>query len=486
MSVLKLFIEKYHSLPTLTKASLWFLVCSFVQKGISVISTPIFTRLLTPEEYGLFNIFNSWLGIAAALITLNLFGGVYIQGLVKFGKISKKFSSNLQCLNLTLVILWVCIYFSFESFWNELLSLRTCQITLMLVLIWTSSVYNFWASEQRVFHHYQSLVLITLLVAILKPVIGVLFVIYSDDKVTARILSLVIVELTIFSFLFVKQVLRGKSFFSWSIWKYALAFNVPLIPHYLSSSLLQSVDRIMIGSMIGSKEAGIFSLGYSVAFLMTLFTTSLFQTLEPWIYRKIKERRISEIKNVCYPVFLFVIFINILLILVAPEVIYIFAPESYYEAVWVIPPVAISTFFIFTYTFFAAFEFYFEKTRFITIATLSGGLLKVILNYFFLETLGYQFASYTTLLCFATFSLMHYLFMRKICAENFGNIQPYESKILLSMSLIFVFTGLALMFTYQYEDIRHAILVLILIMAFLKRKDLMSMFKKVLFFKNEE
>ena len=81
---------------------------------------------------------------------------------------------------------------------------------------------------------------------------------------------------------------------------------------------------------------------------------------------------------------------------------------------------------------------------------------------------------------------MHYLFMRKICAENFGNIQPYESKILLSMSLIFVFTGLALMFTYQYEDIRHAILVLILIMAFLKRKDLMSMFKKVLFFKNEE
>lgn len=54
MSVLKVCIEKYCSLPTLTKASLWFLVCSFIQKGISVISTPIFTRLLTPEEYGLF------------------------------------------------------------------------------------------------------------------------------------------------------------------------------------------------------------------------------------------------------------------------------------------------------------------------------------------------------------------------------------------------------------------------------------------------
>ena len=485
MSILKVFIEKYHSLPTLTKASLWFLVCSFIQKGISVISTPIFTRLLTPEEYGLFNIFNSWLSIATALITLNLFGGVYIQGLVKFGKISRKFSSNLQCLNLTLVILWTCIYFIFENFWNELLSLTTSQITFMLILIWTSSVYNFWASEQRVYYHYRSLVFITLLVAILKPILGVLFVIYSDDKVTARILSLVIVELAIFSFLFLKQVLCGKSFFSLSIWKYALAFNIPLVPHYLSSSLLQTVDRIMIGSMIGPKEAGIFSLGYSIAFLMTLFTNSLFQTLEPWLYRKIKERRISDIKRVCYPVFAFVILINILLILVAPEVVYIFAPESYYEAVWIIPPVAISTFFMFTYTFFAAFEFYFEKTKFITIATLSGGLLKVVLNYFFLETIGYQFASYTTLLCFVIFSLMHYLFMRKICADNFGNIQPYESKILLMMSIFLVLTGLSLMWSYQYEEIRYALLVLISITIALKRKYLALLCKDLLFLKNE-
>ena len=485
MKALKQIFDKYNNFSTLTKASLWFLFCSFVQKGISVISTPIFTRLLTPEEFGSFSVFNSWLGIATAIVTLNLFGGVYIQGLVKFGKISRQFSSNLQCLNLTLVIFWTCIYFIFESFWNDLLSLTTCQITLMLVLIWTSSVYNFWSSEQRVYCHYRSLVFVSLLVAILKPILGILFVIYSNDKVTARILSLVVVELAIFSFLFFKQVLHGKSFFSISIWKYALAFNIPLVPHYLSSSLLQTVDRIMIGSMIGSREAGIFSLGYSIAFLMTLFTNSLFQTLEPWLYKKIKERRISDIKTVAYPVFAFIILLNLLLILAVPEIVYIFAPESYYEAVWVIPPIAISTFFMFTYTFFAAFEFYFEKTKFITVATLSGALLKVVLNYFFLEGFGYQFASYSTLLCFVTFALMHYLFMRKICAENFGNVQPYESKPLFLMSLILIVLGLVLMWTYQYKEVRYIFLTLTLLMIFLKRKYLISMFKSWLFLKNE-
>ena len=41
--------NKYSSLPVQVRASLWFLITNFMQKAISVISTPIFTRLLTTE-----------------------------------------------------------------------------------------------------------------------------------------------------------------------------------------------------------------------------------------------------------------------------------------------------------------------------------------------------------------------------------------------------------------------------------------------------
>lgn len=44
--------NKYSSLPVQVRASLWFLITNFMQKAISVISTPIFTRLLTTEQYG--------------------------------------------------------------------------------------------------------------------------------------------------------------------------------------------------------------------------------------------------------------------------------------------------------------------------------------------------------------------------------------------------------------------------------------------------
>ena len=50
-----------------------------------------------------FNVFNSWLGIVTVIVCLDLYAGVYTQGLVKFDSERKQFSSYLQGLTLTLV-----------------------------------------------------------------------------------------------------------------------------------------------------------------------------------------------------------------------------------------------------------------------------------------------------------------------------------------------------------------------------------------------
>ena len=75
-------IDKYKELPIQIKASLWFLICAFFQKGISALIIPILTRLLSTTEYGQYSVFNSWQGIINCLITLNLYGGMYAQGTV--------------------------------------------------------------------------------------------------------------------------------------------------------------------------------------------------------------------------------------------------------------------------------------------------------------------------------------------------------------------------------------------------------------------
>lgn len=73
MSRMNKLLVKYRSIPVQVKASLWFLICAFLQKGISFITTPIFTRLLSTSEYGQYNVFNSWMNIIIVIVTLNLF-----------------------------------------------------------------------------------------------------------------------------------------------------------------------------------------------------------------------------------------------------------------------------------------------------------------------------------------------------------------------------------------------------------------------------
>jgi O-antigen/teichoic acid export membrane protein len=472
--------SKYKSLPKPVKASFWFLICSFLQKGISMITTPIFTRLLTTGEYGRYNVFNSWYGIAAIIVSLNLWAGVYQQGLIKFNKQRKIFSSSLEGLTFTLVCIWTVIYLIFHSFWNNLFSLTTVQMLAMLCMIWTSSVFNFWSTEQRVHYRYKKLVFITLLVSFAKPIVGIILVTHAEDKVTARILGLALVELVGYSWCFIYQMKRGKKFYSKQFWKYALGYNLPLVPHYLSQVVLNNSDRIMINSMVGDSAAGIYSLAYSLAMIMTMFNTALTQTLTPWMYQKIKDKDIKALAPIAYLSLAIVAAVNLLLIMLAPEAVRIFAPKEYYEAIYCIPPVAMGVLFLYSYDLFAKFAFYYEKTKLIMGASIVGAVLNIILNYFGIKWFGYVAAAYTTLICYILYCVFHYIVMTRICNDYLDGVKPYNTKFLILFSLIFLASGFAMLFTYDYPIIRYSIIAVAVIVMIVKRNKIKESFSKIL------
>ncbi|MCM1122149.1 MAG: oligosaccharide flippase family protein [Eubacterium sp.] len=468
-------LDKYRNCPVQVKASFWFLMCAFLQKGISVITTPVFTRLLSTVEYGRYNVFNSWLGIIGIFVSLNLSAGVYTQGLVKFEEEAEVFSSSLQGLSVFLTACWTAVYFLFRGFWNRLFSLSTVQMLSMLVMIWASAAFGFWAVEQRVHYQYRMLVFVTLAASVAKPAAGIFFVIHAEDKVTARILGLALVELVMYTGLFFAQMSRGRKFYSFRFWKYALMFNLPLVPHYLSQTVLNSADRIMIERITGAGDAGIYSLAYSVALIMTLFNTALSQTLSPWIYQKIKAGKIKDIAPVAYITLMVIAAVNILLIAFAPEAVAVFAPESYHSAVWVMPPVAMSVYFMFSYDLFAKFAFYYEKTRFIMAASVTGAVLNIVLNYIFISRFGYRAAGYTTLFCYVVYDIGHYFFMNRICDEFCGGVRPYELKKILAVSVLFVLTGFILLFTYNHVVLRYGVTGILMAAAVVKRKSVAGM-----------
>ena len=196
---------------------------------------------------------------------MRIFYGCYSQGIVKFEADKERFTASMQGLSFALVAVWMIVMRLFDSAFTNLTQLPSGQLTLMLILIWTSGVFSYWSTYQRTQIRVRALIILTITAAFFKQGAGVLAVMRMEDRVTGRILSWVIVEVVLYSGLFIRQIWKGRSFFDGKYWKYAVCFAFPLIPHYLSQTILASSDRIMIERLAGSDAAGIYSLGYSVS-----------------------------------------------------------------------------------------------------------------------------------------------------------------------------------------------------------------------------
>lgn len=476
--MLKKVYDKYKKIPVTVRASFWFLVCGFIQRGISLITTPIFSRLLSTSEYGDFSVYNSWYNIIIIFASLNLASGVYMRGLVKYEDDKDKFTGSLQCLYILTTAICFSIYMIFQEKWDTLFGLDSSFIYAMFIDILAATAYHFWSTQQRVDFQYKKLVIVTMLNAVLRPGVGIVMIyLFPLHKLEARIFSMVIVDAITFAPFFFGIFRKGPKVFTTKYWKYALAFNLPLVPHYLSQIVLNQSDRIMIKSMVGSSDAGIYSLAYSVASIMTIVNTSVINTLTPWMYKKMKEKEYNQIGTNTIPLLILIAFANFTLVALAPEAVAIMAPASYYDAIWVIPPVAASTFFTFMYSLFSRFEFYFEKTQFMMIASVLGACMNLLLNYIFIPKYGYYAAGYTTLFCYMLYCIGHYLLMRRINNQLMDHVKVYNTKLIIFIAFVFLMLCGIMMCLYKSFVLRLLLYILVCGFFIWKRKEFIDLFK---------
>ena len=140
-----------------------------------------------------------------------------------------------------------------------------------------------------------------------------------------------------------------------------------------------------------------------------------------------------------------------------------------------------SVYFLYAYNLFADFEFYFEKTKSLALATVVGAIMNIILNFIFIKLFGYIAAGYTTLICYMLYTVLHYVFMRKICNNKLNGKQPYDTRILLGITIVFLLLGFTTLFTYGNSIVRYvfvSIIIIALAINYRKIKDIVFKIRK--------
>lgn len=452
---------RYRSLSKPVKASLWFVVSNVIVQGVSFFTLPIFSRMLTTAEYGVVSTYQSWRSLVSIITTLTIWGGVFNIAMVKHTDSQATVISSFQGLAVSNTLLFFLISIVLLEPLSKLINLSESLICCIYIDILVGIPFALWSSQQRFIYEYKKLIIISLGMAIANPLLGIIAVTYSPHKAEARIISQVIAYSVLGVIFFAINQKNGKTFFHRHYWKYAYQFNVALIPHYLSMQILNQSDRIMINTMCGSSDAGIYGVAYNFGMLLQLLTGAVESSLTPYILNGLK-RNSNDTKKHINQIVCILALVTMMVICVIPEIFRWLLPQDYYSSMWAIPPITAGMFFCFIYPMFGIVELYYEKKTYMVYASIIAAIVNVLTNYIFIGCYGYIAAAYTTLGCYILLCLCHYLFMKKIMKTHGEKNKIFDIKTMVIISLSVIVFSLIMVLLYEKFVLRWGIVLLII------------------------
>ena len=155
-NVLSPLMNKWRQLSPVKKASLSLIFAKFFQKGLSMISGPIFTRIMPQSEYGVISTFTSWQSVLYIVATLNMASGVFNNGMVDFKDDRDGFVGSIMSLANICTLTCFVIYLLFKRGIDDILGIPP-------ILTYTMIAYFFvtigWGENDLSIHMYRSLLL---------------------------------------------------------------------------------------------------------------------------------------------------------------------------------------------------------------------------------------------------------------------------------------------------------------------------------------
>ena len=434
---------------------------------------------MSTAEYGTVTLYLSWLQIITIIVTFRITYGAFYNGMIRYPNDKDGYTSSVLSLTTLLLIVWGIIYYALRNYINSLLDLDTTLMILMLIEIYFSSVFTIWVTRQRYEYNYKLQTLFTVILAVTAPILGVIFVTQFDDKIIGRILSFIIAGAIVGLYSIVSILKCSRKVINIEYWKFTILFCIPLIPHFLSQTILAQVDRLMINSMVGIEAVALYGFAYNVAMIPNIVVISINNSFVPWVYQKMSSKEYLKIKKISDVLIITIGCITCVMSMIVPEIVLFMGGRQYYEAIYCMPPIAVSVFFIFVYGIFCNIELFYEKNKLVMFASLGTGILNIFLNLVFIKLFGYIAAAYTTLVCYILLAIINYILMSRICIAKHVYETIYNVKLIIVISVCVVLFSILETILYDYPILRYIEILLLVFIGILTRKKIISAFNTI-------
>lgn len=460
------------------KAGVFYIFAQLFIRGISFLTTPLYTRLLTTAQYGQIKVYESWLLIAVPVMSLCLWKSV---DRAKYDLDEQGYNAYVSA-NHTLSYISIGVCFLLCLIFKDQVE-AFCHMDDVMFYVGFGYVFAytsilFMQRREKQMMRYKASTLITLLTVVPATMVSLVWMYWGkqngmqQELVHYRVISFYGIHIIGGIVVIILLTIQGRKLVSKKYWKYGLLYSLPLIPEAISIQIMNQADKIMVQSMVSDEASGLIGLGTTVSFIIWILEDSVWNAWQPWLFEKISRNETKDVEAPWKVLMHGFGLISWFLVMLAPEVIMILGGKRYYSVIWLVTPMVTGTLFRFYSYSYTAIQNYHKKTEYVAFGTLLAMVVNVILNYFCILQFGYQAAAYTTAISYFLLLLLQGWLELKITGQR---IIPLGTTV--KISLLYFAVNLISMGAYLLPwYVRYLIIA---VGALLAAREILPQFLKV-------
>jgi O-antigen/teichoic acid export membrane protein len=283
-------------IPFIKNAILYF-GGSLVQLIVSLVTSPIFARNLSAEEFGIIGYFTSLSQFIFPLTTLSLTFYYLSNYFKQDNNTNKKLLSNILIFLTLSNIFIACVSYGFLYVYFNIAKITMpffpfailMLLTVFLEVYKTFLLINFKLKKEALTYFLYSSLL-----AILSIAISLIFVVILKWGAAGKMAGTLVAMLFVF-LAFIKHFkIELKLKIDFKIIKEGLNWSFPMILSAYFYLPLANIDRILLEPLGNIKELGFYSIGGNIAAYLSTAAIALYSAFEPDFFKHVVQRNTKK------------------------------------------------------------------------------------------------------------------------------------------------------------------------------------------------
>lgn len=437
---------------------------------VSFFLLPIYTSILTTEEYGIVDLINTYIFLLIPIITFQVEQAIFRLLIDARNNKEKKqlisstiFSVFLQC-SIYIIIFLVVGTFINNQYKYFLVSNTIATIFLSIMLQISRGLGDIKLYAKASFLSAMLIIIFNIvLVAIIRiGAYGMLISSCIANTISAIYILIKKRKYVSYKSLEIEKVKK--------LWKY----SIPLIPNSISWWIINTLDRTVISTNLGVSENGIYSAATKFSVVYTnasnVFNTTWINSASIHIDDK---DNIEFFSNIIMTALKILASICIGIIAFMPFIFNLFIKENFKEAYYQIPILMLSALFNAIVGLISAVYIAKKITKKLAKTSIISAIINIIINLLLIKHIGLYAASISTALAYFTMMILRYFE-----AKKYLNIKISKSIIISLITIIII-----LFISYYSRIIILNIVTLILTISYtviINRKIIIYIYKFLL------